>query len=160
MSFWEAVGERLGYAIGGVIFGPAVMLAQRRRKTRRRALASWLVPSSYTRLRANEGAVRWLVVDRREDELSFSIEVELVPTDEGYARVTVLYERLPDSVVARFEQDVERERIASWRSVVVRPELLEVEADAPMSADEWDVLVRGATSIAAWLARRNRAGYR
>jgi len=171
--FWQGLGARVGYAIGGVILGPGVMLAQRRRRTRRRSLAGWLSEKKYTRLTAPHGTVRWLV-ERTEDELVFSVEVHLDPRDEGSARVLVRYERLPDRVRLVFDrkhppaEDPEIAKLAfegpisklDWRSVSIEPELLEANAEAPMNADEWEAFVRGATAMAAWLARHHRAGYR
>lgn len=183
MSFWENVGETIGYGLGVVVFGPKVALQQRAQRTIRRSFAGWLSEENFTKQEPLSGHVRRFV-ERQEDELPFVLECDLAPR-EGVARiVTTTADRLPDRVRVRIERDVppivlgtslEAEatseliaaalasplRHCAWRSIEIGPDRIVLETNAPSSADEWEAFARGALKVATWLTRRFRGdGYR
>jgi hypothetical protein len=137
MSFWEAVGEKVGYGLAAIIYGPRVALEQRHKRTIRRAFAAWLGDEKFTKQVAEAGRVRRLV-ERQSDELSFLLECELHPEiDRAY--ITIRLEKLPH----------------------MKEDHVLVEDEAPESAAEWDDLATGAVKKAAETIRRHRGdGYR
>ena len=130
MGFWEAVGEKLGYGIAAVIYGPRVAIEQRHERTIRRAFAAWLGDEQYTKQVAERGRVRRLV-ERQADELSFLLECELRPEiDRAY--ITIRLEKLPH----------------------MNEDHVLVEEEAPESADAWNDLAEAA------IAKADRTGLR
>lgn len=137
MSFWLRVGETVGYGIAAMLLGPKVAIEQRRRRTARRAFATWLGDEVYTKQIAEPGRVRRLV-ERRDAELAFLLECELRPVEDR-ATITIRVDPLPG----------------------VREDHVLVERDAPDSPDGWTELATEAVTGAAELCRRHRGdGYR
>ena len=136
MSFWESVGEKIGYGIAAVLYGPRVAIEQRHQRTIRRAFAAWLADEQYTKQIAEPGRVRRLV-ERQVDELSFLLECELRPEiDRAY--VTIRLEKLPN----------------------LNDDHVLVEDEAPEGPDAWNDLADSAIAQAAKLLRSARVGYR
>jgi len=177
-SFWESLGERVGYGLAAVVLGPVVARERRARRAMRSALLEFCRPLQPLRLLAPPGVLRrsvQLPVATGSSALEIVMDLE-----SRRVRITASIERLPSYVEARIAKSLsslhdERLRLSEARAgsgafrvwtesldVDVAKALVESVAGGPLerlaavevelSAERLDVLAVAPQSDEGWQA--------
>jgi hypothetical protein len=99
-SYWERLGEGVGYGLAAIVLGPAAALERRARRAMRGALVDFCSERQPVRLSAPRGALRRRVrlAERGAAPLAIEIELELASRT---ARLRADLDRMPGYVEAR-----------------------------------------------------------
>ncbi|HEY1958987.1 MAG TPA: hypothetical protein VGH28_25415 [Polyangiaceae bacterium] len=181
MSFWESLGEGIGYGLAALVLGPPAAISRGERRRIRLAFNAWCEEQSAVRLEGSRG------VHRRS--IRFRSAIGTTPAEvtldlfSRRASIHVGIPPLPAWVRARVECEhavrvtSDTLDLAAQRElgdfvaagplgelrvvrVDVASERLEVFAIAVTTLDAWRAMGRGVVALADWLADRWPVGYR
>jgi len=181
MSFWERVGEALGYGIAAVVLGPPAAISRSERRRVRRSFVAWCDEHAAVELAGSRGVTRRAItLDAKLGGLPARAELDVLARR---ARIEVRIAPLPSFVRAtvirdgalRVESDsldpasiqALRDRVASGKlgelralAVGIASEELVVVAIAMTTLEAWRGIGEGVVELAEWLAERWPASYR
>ena len=181
MSFWERVGEGIGYGLAALVLGPPAAISRSERRRIRRAFVAWCDAHDATKIEAPRGvARRAIALPTKLGKLPVRAELDV---NARRARIEATIAPLPTFVRAavirdgalRVESDVLdpasraalRDRIAAGKlgdlhalAIGVASEELVVVAIALTTPEAWRALGDGVVDLAEWLAEKWPVGYR
>jgi hypothetical protein len=99
-SYWEQLGESMGYGLAAIVLGPAAALERRTRRAMRGGLVDFCSERQPVRLQAPRGTLRRSVRLATRGAAPLALEVELELSSRT-ARLRADLERMPGYVEAR-----------------------------------------------------------
>lgn len=181
MSFWERVGQGIGYGLAALVLGPPAAISRSERRKIRRAFVAWCDEQSAVKLEGRRNVLRRSIT-MTSALGAMPAEVEL----DSFARRATLRVTIPplpawvraqvacESGVTVESESLDREAQRALRDFVaagplgalrvldvdIASERLEVLAIAVTTLDAWRAMGRGVVALADWLAERWPLGYR
>jgi len=181
VSFWERVGEGIGYGLAALVLGPAAAISRSERRRVRHAFNAWCDEQSAVKLEAPRGVMR-RAITMKSSIGAMPAEVRL----DLFARralIRVAIQPLPPWVRARVECEhavrvvsdtldlaaqrelgnfVARGPLGELRvvHVDVASEAIEVYAIALTTLAAWRSVGGGIVTLADWLVEKWPVGYR
>jgi len=181
-SYWEMLGERVGYGLAAVVLGPVAALERRTRRTMRAAMLDSFEDLRPLRLERRRGTIRRNVqLPTGAGATSIDIDLDL---HTHKTKLTLRLERLPSYVEARIQKHGSEFRLTTTSldddanhalvamltngslagldaiEIALSPEEVVIHITAPTTSEEWATIRAGLVDMVSWLAARWPASYR